>query len=356
MKAGLGLLVAVGFAACRPAPSTTPPAEHGPAPLAPPPNHAPLDVPIVNASRGVSFLGARWTHVVWTGTEAVFFETTPGHLMSNLWVGRMDAQGHELSRVQVPLDHEVDVGSYPVWVDGTIAAVFSSYLTTHWIRVRPDGTLVADVKLAPKQGWTLYANSVAYADTGLAVVAGVDHGHAMVGPLGPFAIDTFDKQGRRLGSVELKDCGVAVAVAATRWGQVVICADDVPGNAPLQEFRDATTRLVAVRDGAIAWTHDVVFGSRISLGTDGERTLAVYEDNPEISHMVTDTLNGSDTSVRIELLDAAGKVLTSSAISSIAPNLRAQNLLWTGTEYAAVGLVFRLFRRPMTPGRRRSTS
>ena len=72
------------------------------------------------------------------------------------------------------------------------------------------------------------------------------------------------------------------------------------------------------------------------MGSDGERTLLVYEDAPGYGRMATDTLNGSDTAVRIELLDAAGKVLTSSVVSSIAPRLPARNLLWTGTEYAAV--------------------
>ena len=68
-------------------------------------------------------------------------------------------------------------------------------------------------------------------------------------------------------------------------------------------------------------------GGHVTMGSDGERTLLVYEDAPGYGRMATDTLNGSDTAVRIELLDAAGKVLTSSVVSSIAPRLPARNLL-----------------------------
>ncbi len=336
MKRGLGLLVVVACAACPGA--TTPPAPGaqpaGPAAITP--THAPLDVPIVNASRGEAFLGARWTHVVWTGTEAVFFETTPGRLMSNLWVGRMDAQGHELSRVQVPLDHEVDVGSYPVWVDGTIAAVFSSYLTSHWIRVRPDGTLVADVKLTSRPGWRLYATHAALGDTGLAVQASIDHGQELVDDLGPLAIDAFDIAGRRGPSAELRDCRWVSSSVITSWGVVVQCANtqritDAGG----PRFVSHPTTILGLRGGREIWRHELPTASLVTLGSDGERTLLVYE--VERRHgVVTDTLNGSDSTVRIELLDDAGKVLTSSVVSSIAPDLREQNLLWTGTEYAAV--------------------
>ena len=47
-----------------------------------------------------------------------------GRLMSSLWVGRINAQGKHLPLVRVPIPHEVDGGSYPMWIDGTIAALF----------------------------------------------------------------------------------------------------------------------------------------------------------------------------------------------------------------------------------------
>lgn len=286
------------------------------------PYREPLDVPVINASRGE--LGP--TSPVWTGSEAVFF--TP-----SLWVGRMDAEGRELGRAQLPIEGTVSMETYPVWRDGTISAVFETYPPgpggpkARWISARPDGTLVSDVPLEAASGWVVLSQSGVVRGDELLLSTALDQGVKMSREPFPFGMATFDLSGHRKSSVPFADCEVPGGIVGTSWGYVVTCHYD--RFVRDEHYKPRPARVVGFRDGREAWAHEVPAGAQVTLGSDGQQTLILYKTEEGMALDVDDV-------AKLELLDADGRLLRTTTTSTMLPEEYRRPLVWTGKEYAAV--------------------
>lgn len=279
------------------------------------------DVRVVNASRGEEFRGASVTQLAWTGTEAMMVYTSPGSLMEHLWIGRMDKDGKVLDRRPVQLEREVSGRLYPQWADGAVVSVYGTGLTHHWIAVVPDGRVQEIKQLEQRAGQHFLGSWGAVHKSGRFAIASF---------LGDFVadepkrnqIELYDRDGVLGASVPVS-CEFVGDIAATDWGYVAQCEGKFdPGH------RDAlTTRILGIRDGIIAWESEgLPAGRGLSLGSDGNRTLAIY---------VTDSSSGSTYPVTTLVIDGEGHTIGTPRTSvSRAPEPLAP-VIWTGREFAS---------------------
>lgn len=309
-------LAIVGLAACKPPTSVVP--EDNPSGSATPavPTHEALDVPVINAARGEDFLGTLGPQVVWTGTEAALLYKEPGW-MAPLWVGQMDGRGTLLDRRRVAPDRRVGENLYPVWVDGTVAAVFTTELTHDWIRIGLNGTVRAAAPLSMRNGRSIDgASGVMHASGRFAVLSYVP----ARGPRDQQALELHDSRGRHIGSVPL--CEFVGDVTATDWGYAAECIGPFSPDQP-----DApTSKVLGIRGDKIAWELGGLPSGRYrTLGSDGQRVLLVSAAGKGGAYPVTTQVLDRDGSP-----EAAPITTQSYAPESSGP------LIWTGKEFATI--------------------
>ncbi len=286
-----------------------------PPPAAAPP-HEPIDVPVVNASRSEELQRLGPGRAVWTGSEIVSVSLGT----TSLWLVRLDVEGRQLAEpLEVPLGHQVSVGSHPTWVDGTIAGVYEAGELNRWIRVRPSGEVVVDRELENEAGWFLYDAEIAYAGlAGFALIERPTAGERTA------RLVSFGLDGQRIGAPVDLGCSIPYALTGLTKGVAFACRAPSPGST-----KEEDGFVALVQQGKTVWRHGVRPGGHLVLGSDGTRVLASYEDDPAGPELYADP----HIPARVDLLGPTGALESSTVVPSEAPEMGAQ-VVWTGNEFA----------------------